>query len=520
MRFKYIFSLILISFIKLFYSQPPNIEWQKSFGGTGQDGSFDLQLTSDGGYISAGISYSSPSGNITISKGGGDVWLVKTDALGNIQWQKSYGGSNSETLTSIKQTSDGGYIFTGSTRSVDGDITNPKGNEDVWVVKLDQTGNIQWQKNYGGTNPDYGKSVEQTTDGGYIIAAATQSTNGDVAFHYGNSGDDFWLLKLDSMGNLQWQKTFGGNNQDLVYKVKQTPDLGYVLAGATTSPDGNVTNPNGTQDSWVVKTDQYGNLQWQKTYGGTSYEHIFDIKLTPDGGYITVGNTTSQNGDITTFYGNTDFWVTKLDSVGNLQWQKSFGGSGLDTATFVENTPDGGYIVGGHTESADGNVTFLRGIFDAWLIKLDASGNMEWQKTYGSSGLDYAHSLKVTPDGSYILLGTNSTNDYDVTGNHGSWDYWLVKFAAKEEQLNTQENSIKNNISIYPNPAKDFVMIDHLPNETTISIHDISGRKIFSNKYSETKVSINTSKFTNGTYIIQVDDHEKIILAEKLIIKK
>ncbi len=306
-------SLLVLSVLLVLISAPPSYaQWAATYGGSGYDWANSIQQTSDGGYIVAGSTSS-------FGAGSNDVWVLKLDANGNVEWQKTYGSSRNEGAFSIQQTSDGGYIVAGGTSSFGA------GDYDFWVLKLDASGNVEWQKTYGGSDGEYAQSIQQTTDGGYIVAGYTNS------FSAGNY--DFWVLKLDSGGNVEWQKTYGGG---IARSIQQTSDGGYIVAGHTSSFGA------GTDDFWVLKLDANGNVEWQKTYGSSRNEGAFSIQQTSDGGYIVAGYTAFFN-----IY-SANFWVLKLDSGGNVQWQKSYGGSeGSGLASSIQQTSDSGYIVTG-----------------------------------------------------------------------------------------------------------------------------------------------------------------------------
>jgi len=292
-------------------------------------------------------------------------------------------------------------------------------------VKLDETGNIQWQKYLGGSDGDGAFSIQQTSDGGYIVAGVAYSNDGDVSGNHGDS--DYWIVKLDETGNIQWQKCLGGSREDVAKSIQQTSDGGYIVAGITPSNDGDVSGNHGSADYWIVKLDETGKIQWQKCLGGSDGDGAFSIQQTSDGGYIVAGVAYSNDGDVSGNHGDSDYWIVKLDETGKIQWQKCLGGSSYDEAYSIQQTSDGGYIVAGYTYSNDGDVSGNHGDFDYWIVKLDETGNIQWQKCFGGSSYDYAQSIQQTSDGGYIVAGWTESNDGDVSGNHGNSDYWIVK---------------------------------------------------------------------------------------------
>jgi hypothetical protein len=403
---------------------PPGIQWQKSFGGTNDEGANSIQQTDDGGYIVAGYSDSN-DGDVSGNHGTHDYWAIKLDADGDIQWQKSLGGSASELAQSIQQTGDGGYIVAGSTGSIDGDITGYHSDGDYWVVKLDAGGDMQWQKALGGSARDYAYSIQQTGDGGYIVAGSTGSNDGDVSGNHGYS--DAWVVKLDAAGSLLWQKSLGGSGSEFAQSIQQTGDGGYIIAGESTFNDGDVSGNHGYSDYWIVKLDAGGGMQWQKSLGGSGNDYAQSIQQTGDGGYIVAGYSDSNDGDISGNHGVVDYWIVKLDEDGDIGWQKSLGGSYGDYANSIQQTGDGGYIVAGYSESNDGDVSRNHGDGDCWIVKLDAGGGTQWQKFLGGSDSVVANSIRQTDDGGYVVAGWSESNDGDVSGNHGNRDLWVVK---------------------------------------------------------------------------------------------
>jgi TolB-like protein len=359
------------------------VRFARTYGGTSFERASSVQQTSDGGYIVTGRTISFGAGN-------NDVFLIKTDANGNVLWAKTYGGTNDDYASSVQQTSDGGYIVAGRTYSFGA------GFDDIFLIKTDANGNIQWAKTYGGANIDRASSVQQTSDGGYIVAGYTES--------FGAVGSDVFLIKTDASGNVQWAKTYVGWYNDYASSVQQTSDGGYIVAGWT--------GPFGNEDAFLIKTDANGNVLWAKTYGGTNLDWAYSVQQTSDGGYIVAGGTRSFGA------GWDDIILIKTDANGNVLWAKTYGGTGDDIAYSVQQTSDGGYIVAGYTTS------FGAGNRDIFLIKTDANGNVIWAKTYGGLDWDWASSVQQTSDGGYIVAG------WTLSFGAGGTDVFLIKTDA------------------------------------------------------------------------------------------
>ena len=497
------FSLVVVQFATL--AQAPAIEWQKSFGGSAAEEASSIELTNDGGYIVAGYTTSN-NGVVTGNHGNGDFWVVKLDASGTIQWQKALGGTGVDGAYCIQQTADGGYIVAGYTNSNDGNVTGNHGNIDYWVVKLSVTGTIEWQKTLGGTQDELAYSVQQTRDGGYIVAGFTNSNNGDITGNHG--GSDMWIVKLSSTGTIQWQKTLGGSAGESAYSIQQTTDLGYVVAGTTGSNNGDVTGVQGAIDYWVVKLTSTGAIEWQKTLGGTAPEIAYSIQQTTDTGYIVSGTTKSYDGDVTGYHGGNgnDAWIVKLSDTGSIQWEKTMGGTDDDYIRSIKQTTDGSYIAAGYTLSNNGDVSGNHGSWDLWAVKLSSTGTTQWQKTLGGTGPDGALSIQQTTDGGYIAAGSSAANNGDVTENQGSGDYWVVKLAL--DTLSTTDFSEKD-VKVFPNPATTILTIQN-PNNITIdkiTITDLTGKTVREQEQNTTQ--INVAQLASGMYILQAFSGEK-----------
>lgn len=338
-----------------------------------------------------------------------------------IEWQKSFGGSQQDMPNHIQQTNDGGFITVGYTLSNNGDISfNNGGGGDFWVVKTDSNGNLQWQSTYGGNDYDFSFWIEQTNDNGYIIAGYTKSNNGALSTNKGIT--DYWVVKISNLGVIQWQKTYGGSGIDYAYCIRQTPDGGYILIGETTSNDYDVSQNHGGFDIWVLKLNSTGDIQWNKTYGGSGGDYASMISITNDGGYLISGNTHSNDGDISGYHNERDFWIAKINSIGDIQWQRAIGGSGWDDLKSIKQTNDGGYIVVGNTYSDDGDV--INNLGTGWVVKLSESGVIQWQKTIGHPYSVGFNSIIENSTDEYIVAGTIYSEIYGVIP---SGNYWIIK---------------------------------------------------------------------------------------------
>lgn len=382
------FMFTLISLLILFCSI--HAQWAKTYGSYWDDIAQSIQQTSDGGYIVAGYTES-------FGAGGEDFWVLKLDSSGHVEWERTYGGGNDDRAFSVMQTTDGGYIVAGETKSF--------GEEqgDFWALKLYSYGDIEWQRTYGGVRREGASSIQQTNDGGFIVAGNSLSFTGTYC-------DDFWILKLDSSGGIEWQRTYGGNDLDALNCIweeagciRQTSDGGFIVAGFSDPLS------DGQRAFWVLKLDSSGDTQWQRTFGGSDWDMVYSIQQTLDNGYIMAGCTDSF-GD-----GHRKFWIIKLDSSGDITWQRIYGGEGNDTAYSIQQTSDGGYIAAGRESS------FHAWHENLWILKLDSSGYIEWQRTYGGDDLDDVRSIRQTSDGGFIAAG------YTKSFGAGNIDILLLK---------------------------------------------------------------------------------------------
>ena len=350
-----------------------------------------------------------------------------------IEWQKSLGGSNWEIVTSIRLTTDGGYIVAGPSKSTDGDVSGNHGNNDFWIVRLDPLGDIIWTRCFGGSGDDNARDVQQTTDGGFIVAGYSESNNGDVFGNHG--GKDVWIVKLNPAGDTLWTKCLGGSNDEEAESVWETSDGGYLIAGNTYSSDGDVFGNNGAKDLWIVKLNSSGDTLWTNCYGGSNSEGAFSVFQNADGGYFVTGYSNSNNGYVYKNQGDMDFWLMELDSIGDTLWTRVLGGSSIDYAYSAIQMKDGNYMVAGFSSSNDGDLTGNHGNSDYWIIKMNKTGDTLWKRCYGGSQNEHARSIIQTRDNNFIIGGVALSTDGDVSGNHGMKDSWIVKIDTLGDTL-------------------------------------------------------------------------------------
>lgn len=517
---QHLFSIFLLGAFCGF-SQPA-VKWQKSLGGSAADRANAVAQTADGGFIVAGESLSS-SGDVGANYGNLDYWVARIDSLGALVWQKNLGGTNDDRANAVAVTADGGCIVAGvSSSPVGNDITAVKGNADFWIVKLTSSGAISWQKNMGGTAAEEARAVQQTADGGYIIVGESRSNNFDLT---GNLGlNDFWVVKTDNAGVIQWQKNLGGSLDDMAHAVQQTSDGGYIIAGQSKSPvGGNITSNNGNFDFWVVKLDASGNLTWQKSLGGSGNDVANSVRQTSDGGYIVAGKTDSNNsGQVGANNGAENAWVVKLTSTGTLSWQDCYGGLGFDGANAIVQTNDGGYLFAGNASSNNADVSGNKGGYDFWVVKLSSTGVIGWQKCLGGSSADVAMSVQTTTDNGYVVAGRSISADNDVTGPKGQDDFWVVRFAGTPSAAIGIREMEGNNaqLSVYPNPGQGIFRLSSTASlqGSQLKIMNAAGQIVYSSPLSESGFSVDLSGTAKGIYLLQVSDASGAVSGLKKLI--
>ena len=447
--------------------------FERMYGGDGYDRGESVQQTTDGGYVIVGSTRS-------FGAGLNDVYLIKTNSLGDTIWTKTYGGVDSDVGRSLQQTADGGYIIVGHTKSFGA------GDLDVYLIKTNVSGDTVWTKTFGGSDWDIGESVQQTSDGGYIIAGLTRS--------FGEGIYDVYVIKTDGSGDTLWTRTYGGTDNDQGKSILETTDEGYIIAGLTRSFGA------GDYDVYLIRIDTSGDTLWTRTYGDTLIDQGFSVQQTMDGGYIIAGETVPLE---TEFY---DFYLIKTNASGDTLWTRTYGGPDEDAANFVRQTLDGGFILLGYTYS------FGAGGGDIYLIKTDSSGDTLWTRTYGDSLGDVGYAVQQTTDGGYIITGVG-----EPAGTPGNSDVFLIKI--EDPVLGIDESG---RISSHP---KNFNLLQNFPNpfnpvttirfslpyscDITLKIYNTVGEEVatlVNNELSSGsyKIDWDASNFASGVYFYRL----------------
>jgi len=488
--------------IKIKEDQPTPTAWNMRYGGTGTDNLTSTIKTQDGGYLSGGYTNSGVSGDKSqSSQGKNDYWIVKSDKYGKKLWDKRFGGSEEDYLHRVIQTHDGGYLLAGSSfSSKSGDKSeDSKGNEDYWLVKTDAQGNKEWDKTFGGSGEEELVKVIQLSTGEYILGGHSNSPFSGDKTQVSQGGKDYWILKISNSGTIIWDKCFGGNGAETLSSFLQTPDGGYLLGGSSLSgKSGDKTQvSHGASDYWVVKTDMQGNLVWEKTFGGSDTDEAYSIGLSSNQNYYVAGTSNSgKSGDKTQeSKGGNDYWLVTLDQEGNKLWDKTFGGSKDDKLTASTLNGQDHYVLAGHSNSdASGDKTQVsHGESDYWVVTVDQQGNLVQDQRYGGSDTEELRTVTPTKDGGLLLAGQS---DSGVSGDRtqpsqGNFDYWLVKVApvtntmvaARQASLTKEPAVITEplNLQAYPNPFQEKVTVRFSVEATQIvslEAYDSQGQKV------------------------------------------
>ena len=400
-----------------------------TYGGSKNDAGLTVIKTTDGGFMVGGYTQSMDGDISEKNHEDFDFWLLKFNAFGNLEWNTTVGTSFNEKSTDIIQTPELGYVVVGSFDQKNQHQTR----DDFWAVKVDASATLEWEKAFGYEGLDTATALLQTNDGGYLLTGVLDVTASQGAGNTASkkrlqkhAGGDYWLIKLNAEGILQWSQYYGGSFTDTPAGVVETADGGFLLVGTSDSNDVDISANKGSYDIWLVKASSTGVLEWEKSYGGSQLDQASAIDRTTDGNFIIVGDTRSDDGDISHNRGASDLWVLKISPQGTLLWEKTFGGTDFDTGRSVCLASDGGFYVAGHSRSSEGDLTLNNGQNDAWVMKINSEGNLMWQKSIGGTGIDFANAIAELEDESLVVVGETNSDDSDIPENKGFKDLLLI----------------------------------------------------------------------------------------------
>ncbi|MCS6991922.1 MAG: T9SS type A sorting domain-containing protein [Chitinophagales bacterium] len=501
--------LIILSCSRSDGQVPPQIEWQRCYGGTDDDIGYAISTTTDGGFIFAGCAGSingdiPPKTEEVLHGGKCDYWTAHVNHKGDILFKRLLDGTESDVARKALELPDGNFLIAGSTASNDIDVDCNHGDFDVWIIKLDAAGNVLWKKCYGGPGYEDFGSLVLTADGGFAFCAGTTSNSGQVSGNFGSS--DFWVVKADSAGNIQWAKCFGGSGYEKAFSLTATSDGGLAICGFTSSQDGQVIgNHSSDFDGWVVRLDDKGKTKWTRCYGGTLFETLYSITELKDGSLMLTGYASSSDGDLTGNYGGDDGWLLRIAADGQILWSKNIGGTADESLSKAIQTADGTIIATGYSRSSGGDVPANYGDWDCWLVLTDTAGNLLHSKNFGGLLADVCYDVAVAADGGLALMGYTASVDtfFDVSGNHGKKDFWLVKLSSLTA---VPAFPGKAAVILEPNPAHHYVTI-RLPTHhgrTQIRLYDLLGRVLIEETTHQSVHLLLLKTLPSGLYQLSV----------------
>jgi len=536
---KIIFPLFAGIFISVLSvdGQPTYKHWDQRFGGSKDDSPSTIQSTSDGGFLIGGTSISGVSGDKTQPNWdpglvGSDFWVLRTDSNGVKLWDKRFGGVNSEILVRMLTTNDGGFILAGHSFSgVSGDKTQPNWDPtqqsyDYWVVKVSANGLKQWDKRFGGNSLELLGGIAATNDGGYVIAGSSFSGISGDKSQASQGSWDYWVVRIDSLGNKLWDKRFGGTDDDFATAVVVDSNGHLLIGGYSQSLAGGDKSQfcQGQWDYWIVKTDLNGSKIWDKTFGGNYTDWLFDLTTTSDGGYVLAGQSFSENtGDKSEpnhdpTPSSSDRWILKVDQAGTKLWDRTIGGTETEDLRRISELPDGGFLISGESYSPiSGNKTEDNlGVEQTWVVKTDSVGIPVWDKTIFSNGHDEEGSAIGLPNGCIVSVNYTlaDTGGYKSQLSRGDGDYWLVKLC--NAPLGTGISDLGPSwptIDVFPNPCQDYLniswptMMDE-QSMITYTITDLVGKKMgipINHPIGHTQHTIDTKMLSNGIYLLNIE---------------
>lgn len=517
---KYLLILFLIQSTNLLPSQA-SIIWQKTYGGNGSEFLRGGVLPTSFGYIIAGDSESDFAGNKRIENHG--IWLIGIDSTGKILWQRGYCDPLSS-LWAFTKTPDENYIISANSYSDSCmDKSQKSYKADIWIIKIDESGEILWEKTLSGDDNDVAPRLISTLDGGYLIGVSSDSQKGLSKLDSSKGRSDLWIVKLDSLGNIDWQKSIGGTHEDGLTSIIEVSD-GYILGASSSSViSGDKTNTNyGAADYWVIKLDKIGNIKWQRNFGGSSQDNLYSLIETDDHYIVLAGFSRSDiSGNKNTIQvGKGDWWVVKLDSLGNEIWQKNYGGTEPESEfVYLKSGKNGEfYLYGSSASGPTGNKTTLsQGSMDYWLLNLNGTGDILWQHSFGGNSIDYLRSLLIESDSSFILSGQSQSVVSGDKNESGYGEYDYWVLKIKMDPITATYHNKESEVIVFPNPTNDFLYI-----YSDIEFDHAIILNLIGNNYYQLlngKHFIDLSEFSKGIYIIELFDKNGNFSNLKLIKK-
>ncbi|WP_392345606.1 hypothetical protein [uncultured Polaribacter sp.] len=407
------------------------LEFVETLGGSKNDAFNAVKATTDGGYITAGYTQSNNGDILEKTNTSFDFLISKFSSKNILEWQKTFGGSDDDRATAIVQTLDGGFAVLGFAKSTDIAVSENAGSKDFWLLKLTSNGNLLWEKSFGFSGADYGTDLIETKEGGFLITgvldvSASDGQGSAKSTATKHSGGDYWAIKTDNTGALEWSRFFGGSFTEVPLGVLETDAHNFVIVGSSDSKDFNISNNKGSYDFWIIKISTEGTLLWEKSFGGSEIDEAKAITTTNDGNFIIVGDTRSTDKNVSKNNGAADIWVLKVSEEGTLLWEKTIGGTNFDVARAVSRTQDNGYLISGSSRSLD-NGFENKGQNDALILKIDKNGNLLWKKTFGGSEIDFLYGVVELENTAIIAVGESSSSDQDIPENKGFTDALIIQ---------------------------------------------------------------------------------------------
>ena len=408
------------------------LELVQTFGGSKNDVAKSVVSTVDGGFAVLGYTQSLDGDITDKATENYDFWMLKFDSEAQLEWNKTYGGSGDERGRSLIETSDGGYALLGYSDSSDGDVSSNNGNRDFWLVKINASGVLLWEKSFGYEGVDEGASIIETSDNhlmlsGVLDVTASGGEGNQGRFSTRHAGGDYWAIKITPTGDIVWSRFYGGTFTDSPTGIKETLNDGLISVGGSDSNDVDISNNKGSYDFWIVKSDRNGDIVWEKSFGGSEIDEARDVISDGTGNHIIVGDTRSNDQDVAFNNGAADLWVIKVSNSGELLWNTSIGGSNFDVARSISTTFNNEFIIAGSSRSSNGDVSKNQGQNDAWVLKLDNSGQLLWETTIGGSEIDFSYDAVQINNGTIVAVGETNSSNGDIIDNKGFTDLLIVQ---------------------------------------------------------------------------------------------